>query len=47
MRVYRLTHIDNIPFILLNGITGKNSSKSNLDFVSIGDVSLISNRKKT
>lgn len=44
MRVYRLTHIDNIPFILLNGITGKNSSKTNLDFVSIGDVSLISNR---
>ncbi len=35
IRVYRLTNIDNIPFIILNGITGKNSSKVNLDFVSI------------
>ncbi len=45
MKVYRLTHIDNIPHILKNGITGKNSPKANPHFVSIGDFSLISNRE--
>lgn len=42
--LYRMTHIDNIPNILINGITHRNSPNSNPDFVSIGDVSLIHTR---
>ncbi len=44
IHVYRMTHMDNIPDILLNGITHKNSPNSNPDFISIGDVSLIDTR---
>jgi hypothetical protein len=39
-----MTHIDNIPNIIVNGITHKDSPNSNPNFVSIGDVSLIDNR---
>lgn len=39
-----MTHIDNIPNILLNGITHKNSPNSNPNFVPIGDTSLIDTR---
>ena len=39
-----MTHIDNIPNILQNGITHKNSKKSNPNFIAIGDVSLIDTR---
>jgi hypothetical protein len=39
-----MTHIDNISDILLNGITHKDSKKSNPNFISIGDVSLIETR---
>lgn len=39
--LYRMTHVDNIPKILKNGITHKNSPNSNPDFIPIGDVSLI------
>jgi hypothetical protein len=42
--IYRMTHIDNIPNILLIGITHKNSPNSNPNFVPIGDVSLIDTR---
>lgn len=42
--VYRMTHIDNIQYILKNGITHKNSHNSNPNYISIGDVSLIDNR---
>ncbi|MCD8440917.1 DUF4433 domain-containing protein [Tenacibaculum finnmarkense] len=42
--IYRMTHIDNIPNILLNGITHKNSPNSNPNFVPIGDVILIDTR---
>tara|TARA_R110002051_G_scaffold137454_1_gene209959 strand:- start:1183 stop:1839 length:657 start_codon:yes stop_codon:yes gene_type:complete len=42
--IYRMTHIDNIPNIMLNGITHKNSPNSNPNFVPIGDVSLIDTR---
>lgn len=41
INVYRMTHINNVPHILLHGITHRNSLKANPDFVSIGDVSLI------
>jgi hypothetical protein len=42
--IYRMTHIDNIPNILQNGITYKNSPNSNPNFIPIGDVSLIDTR---
>ena len=40
-----MTHIENIPHILKFGITHKNSHNSNPNFITIGDVSLIDNRK--
>jgi hypothetical protein len=39
-----MTHIENIPHILKNGITHKNSSNANPDYVAIGDESLIDAR---
>jgi hypothetical protein len=39
-----MTHIDNIPHILENGITHRNSPNANPDYVAIGDVSLIDTR---
>lgn len=45
IKVYRMTHIQNIPHILKNGITHKSSSKANKDYVNIGDISLIDTRQ--
>jgi hypothetical protein len=42
--LYRMTHIENIPHILQNGITHSASAKANPNFVAIGDRSLISTR---
>jgi len=39
-----MTHIENIPHIIKNGITHKNSAKSNQNYKPIGDCSLISTR---
>lgn len=39
-----MTHIENIPHILQHGITHRNSSNANPDYVTIGDTSLISTR---
>lgn len=39
-----MTHIENIPHILQNGITHSTSPNANPDFVPIGDSSLISTR---
>ncbi|HQP90484.1 MAG TPA: DarT ssDNA thymidine ADP-ribosyltransferase family protein, partial [Bacteroidales bacterium] len=44
IEIYRITHIDNIPHILKNGITHKDSLKKNLNYKNIGDISLISIR---
>lgn len=44
IKVYRMTHIDNIPHILRHGITHKNSPNRNPNFITIGDVSLIDTR---
>ncbi|CEN54334.1 type II toxin-antitoxin system toxin DNA ADP-ribosyl transferase DarT [Capnocytophaga canis] len=44
IKVFRMTHIDNIPHILQNGITHKNSPNANVNYVSIGDNSLIDTR---
>ena len=42
--IYRMTHIDNIAHIIVNGITHKSSKKSNQNYKSIGDNSLINTR---
>ena len=44
IHIYRMTHIENIPHVLENGITHKNSRNANPNFISIGDVSLINSR---
>ncbi len=44
--IYRITHIENIPHILENGITRKDSPKANKNYENIGDVSLISTRNE-
>ncbi len=44
VKVYRMTHIDNIEHILQNGITHRNSSNHNPTYKAIGDVSLINTR---
>ncbi len=47
VKLYRITHIENIPHVLKNGITHKNSSKKNQHFKNIGDISLIDKRCQT
>lgn len=42
--LFRITHIENIPHILKNGITHPSSRNANPEFVSIGDSTLISTR---
>lgn len=42
--LFRMTHIENIPHILQNGITHSTSANANLNFVPIGDGSLIATR---
>lgn len=44
VKVFRMTHIDNIPHILQNGITHRNSPNANPNYTPIGDNSLISVR---
>jgi hypothetical protein len=44
--LFRMTHIENIPHILQNGITHTTSEYANPDFVPIGDGSLITTRNK-
>jgi len=44
IKVYRITHIENIPHILQYGITLRNSPHSNPDYITIGDLSLIHTR---
>ncbi len=42
--LFRMTHIENIPHILKNGITHSKSTNANSNFQPIGDVSLIATR---
>jgi len=44
--LYRITHIENIPYILQFGITHRNSQNRNPNFKNIGDISLIDTRTK-
>ena len=42
--LFRMTHIENIPHMLQNGITHSTSANANSNFVPIGDSSLITSR---
>lgn len=42
--IFRITHIDNVPWILENGLHCRNSSLHDPDFVNIGNEDLISMR---
>lgn len=44
--LFRMTHIDNIPHILQNGITHTKSINSNPNYTPIGDSSIITRRKE-
>jgi len=44
IKLYRITHIENIPHILQNGITHRNSKNKNPLYKNIGDTSLINTR---
>lgn len=45
IKIYRVTHIENIHHILQYGITHKDSPNSNPNFYNVGDESLIDARK--
>lgn len=42
--LYRMINIENIPHVLQYGITHRNSPNANLNFIPIGDDSLITRR---
>lgn len=44
IRLFRMTHVENIPHILSHGITHRNSPNANSNYKPIGDNSLISTR---
>ncbi len=44
--LYRITHLQNVPHILQNGITHRNSPNANSGYINIGDSSLINTRNK-
>lgn len=44
--IYRMTHIENISHILEYGITHRDSPNANLNYITIGDVSLINTRNQ-
>lgn len=42
--IYRMTHIENIPHVIIHGITHKNSQNAYKNYLSIGDTSIINTR---
>jgi len=44
IKVYRMTHIENIPHLLQHGITHYKSPNANSHYITIGDITLINNR---
>ncbi len=46
VKIYRITHIENITHILQYGITHKSSPNKNKNFRNIGDIHLIDTRNK-
>ena len=45
VKIYRITHFENIPHILQCGITHKDSPNKNPNYKTIGDIRLIDNRR--
>ncbi|MDR1847865.1 MAG: DUF4433 domain-containing protein [Bacteroidales bacterium] len=45
LKIFRMTHIENIPHILQYGITNRYSINANPNYKNIGDISLIDYRK--
>jgi hypothetical protein len=43
--IFRITHRDNIPWLLANGLHCRNSERSDPNFVTIGNPSLIDDRR--
>lgn len=43
-RIFRITHVDNVRWLLANGLHCKNSAKQDPDFVPIGSPELIAKR---
>jgi hypothetical protein len=43
-RIFRITHIENVPWILANGLHCKNSSVQDANFIQIGNPDLIDKR---
>lgn len=43
--IFRITHIDNVPWLLRNGIHCRNSSEQDPDFREIGNADLIQKRR--
>ncbi|MBN1364434.1 MAG: DUF4433 domain-containing protein [Syntrophaceae bacterium] len=46
VKIYRITHLENIPHILQYGITHKGSPNKNPYYKNIGDITLIETRSK-
>ena len=44
--LYRITHIENIPHTLKNGVTHRDSPNANPEYINIGDSSLIGTRSE-
>lgn len=44
IRLFRMVHVENVPHILANGLTLANSDNANVNYVPIGDSSLINRR---
>ena len=44
--IYRMTHIENIPHVLVHGITHRSSPNKNDNYKAIGDSSLINHRNR-
>lgn len=44
--IYRMVHIDNVPHILANGITHRNSPNANPNYAPIGDADIINTRNQ-
>jgi hypothetical protein len=44
--IFRITHRDNIPWVLENGVHCRNSNRLDPNFVSIGNESLIHDRQQ-
>lgn len=44
--IFRITHLDNLPWILANGLHSRNAALKDPNFVQIGSVDLIAKRKE-